>query len=182
MIRKLLFSIWIMVMILSACNLNPKGIETGNAINLIVSTFDQQAPGIIGQNIKIEGIVLHTCKHSGKRMFIVDGNDSMRVEVTAGKDIPSFEEMLIGKRLRILGILKEKKIDQNYLNEWENEINNPEGTKNTNIHRSVKGQFDQSNQDKLDQINSLRNDLKNSKKNYLSFFYIEASKFEEIKK
>ena len=115
-------------------------------------------------------------------MFLVDRNDSVRVEVTAGKDIPKFDEKLVGSRLRVLGVLKEEKIDEKYLNEWENEVKKPEENHDAGVHTGAKGHEDQGTQDKLDQINSLREDLKKSGKDHLSFYSIEASKFEEIKK
>jgi hypothetical protein len=182
MTRKLLFSIGIMVLILSACNMGSKGLDPGDAVKVVVASFEQQAAGIVEKTVVIEGTVLHTCKHGGKRMFLVDRNDSVRVEVTAGKDIPKFDEKLVGSRLRVLGVLKEEKIDEKYLNEWENEVKKPEENHDAGVHTGAKGHEDQGTQDKLDQINSLREDLKKSGKDHLSFYSIEASKFEEIKK
>ena len=182
MARKLIFSIGIMALILSACNMGSKGLDPGNAVKVAVLTFENQAAAIVEKTVIIEGTVLHTCKHSGKRMFLVDGNDSIRVEVTAGKDIPKFDEKLVGSRVRVLGVLKEEKIDEKYLNEWENEVKKPEENHEAGVHTGAKGHEDQGIQDKLDQINALREDLKNSGKDHLSFYTIEASKFEEIKK
>ncbi len=182
MARKLIFSIGILALILSACTISPKGIDPGDAVKVAVATFENQAAGFVEKVVIIEGTVLHTCKHSGKRMFLVDGNDSVRVEVTAGKDIPKFDEKLVGSRVRVLGILKEEKIDERYLNEWENEVKKPVENHDAGVHTGAKGHEDQGVQDKLDQINALREDLKNSGKDHLSFFTIEASKFEEIKK
>jgi hypothetical protein len=102
--------------------------------------------------------------------------------VTAGKDIPKFDEKLIGSRLRVLGVLKEEKIDEKYLNEWENEVKKPLENHAAGVHTGAQGHEDQGTQDKLDQINSLREDLKKSGKDHLSFYSIEADKFEEIKK
>lgn len=182
MARKLSFTIGIMALLLSACTISPKGLDSGDAIKVAVLTFENQAAAIVEKTVIIEGTVLHTCKHSGKRMFLVDGNDSIRVEVTAGKDIPKFDEKLVGSRVRVLGVMKEEKIDERYLNEWENEVKKPVENHDAGIHTGAKGHEDQGTQEKLDQINALRTDLKNSGKDHLSFYTIEASKFEEIKK
>jgi hypothetical protein len=182
MARKLLYSIGLLAFLLSACNLGSKGFDAGDAVKVAVASFEQQAAGIVEKTVVIEGTVLHTCKHGGKRMFLVDGNDSVRVEVTAGKEIPKFDEKLIGSRLRVLGVLKEEKIDEKYLNEWESEVRKPEENHEAGVHSGAKGHEDQGIQDKLDQINALRDDLKKSGKDHLSFYSIEASKFEEIKK
>lgn len=182
MARKLIFSIGIILLVLSACTMRSKGLDPGDAVKVAVLTFENQAAANVEKAVIIEGTVIHTCKHSGKRMFLVDGNDSIRVEVTAGKDIIKFDEKLVGSRVRVLGMLKEEKIDEKYLNEWENEVNKPVENHDAGVHTGAKGHEDQGTQEKLDQINSLRTDLKNSGKDHLSFYSIEASNFEEIKK
>ena len=111
MAKNLLITIGILAFILSSCNMGSGGLDTANAVKVAVASFEHQAAGIVEKTVVIEGTVLHTCKHGGKRMFLVDGNDSVRVEVTAGKEIVKFDEKLIGSRLRVLGILKEEKIE-----------------------------------------------------------------------
>jgi hypothetical protein len=49
------------------------------------------------------------------------------------------------------------------------------------IHTGAKGHESAGVQEKLDQINALRDDLKNSGKDHLSFYSVEADKFIEIK-
>lgn len=180
--KKLLFLSGIIALMLTSCNMGSNGFNNPDAIKVAVATFEQQAATAVEKTVIIEGTVLHTCKHGGKRLFLVDGNDSVRVEVTAGKEIPKFDEKLVGSRLRVLGVLKEERIDERYLNEWENEVKKPEASHETGVHSGAKGHEDQDTQDKLDNINSLRQDLKTSGKDHLSFYSIEASKFEEVKK
>lgn len=148
---------------------------------LTVLTFEKQADSCIEKPVIIEGTVIHLCKHGGKRMFLVDGTDSLRVEVTTGPAIAKFDDALIGSRLRVFGTLKEERIDAKYLNEWEAEVKKPEENHNVGIHTGAKGHEDQGVQDKLDQINALREELKNSGKDHLSNFSIEADKFTELK-
>jgi hypothetical protein len=114
-------------------------------------------------------------------MFIVDGTDSLRVEVTTGPNIVKFDEALVGSRVRIFGTLKEERIDAKYLNEWEAEVKKPEANHDIGIHTGAKGHEDQDAEDKLAQISSLRADLKNSGKDHLSTFSIETAKFIELK-
>ena len=114
-------------------------------------------------------------------MFLVDGTDSIRVEVTTGNNIPKFDESLIGSRVKVLGVLKEERVDAKYLNEWEAEVKKPEANHNVGVHTGAKGHEDQGVQDKLDQINAMRADLKASGKDHLSNFSIEADRFKELK-
>ena len=183
MTRNVLFILF-SIFILSACDHGVKKSEADHSkdtVKMAVQTFDQKADSFINRSVVIEGTVLHTCKHGGKRMFIVNGADSIRVEITAGQDISKFDEALAGSKVRVFGILKEERIDAKYLNEWEAEVKKPEENHNVGVHTGAKGHEDQGVQEKLDQINALREDLKRSGKDHLSFFSIEATKYIEIK-
>ena len=182
MLKKLLLPMGVTSLMLFSCTFSPKGLDSGKAAKVTVSAFEKLAPRLVNKDVLIEGTVSHTCKHGGKRMFLVDGNDSISVEVTTGPDIPKFDEKLVGSRLRILGTLKEEVIDEKYLNEWENEVRKPAENHDAGIHTGAQGHQDQDMQAKLDQINSLRDELKKCGKDHLSFYSIEAGKFEEIKK
>lgn len=180
--------IFIALLIISAfavtsCNSGTKDEQaaTNDTTMLSVLTFSQQADSCIDKPVIIEGTVYHTCKHGGKRMFIIDGTDSIRVEITAGPNINKFDEALAGSRVRVTGILKEERIDTKYLNEWEAEVLKPEEGHETGIHTGVAGHEDHTKDDKLNQIKALREDLANSGKDHLSFFSIEASSYIELK-
>jgi len=146
-----------------------------------VLTFEKQADTLANKPVRIEGTVSHTCKHGGKRLFLVDGTDSVRVKVTTGDNIAKFDESLEGSRVQVIGLLKEERIDNKYLNEWEAELKNPKGSHDAGIHSGAKGHEDEDVKEKLDQINTLRTDLKNSGKDHLSFYSIEAISFTLIK-
>lgn len=150
---------------------------------LTVLTFSQLADSCIDKPVVIEGTVLHTCKHGGKRMFLIGSTDSIRVEITAGPDIVKFDENLVGSKVKVFGMLKEERIDAKYLNEWEAEILKPaEGENHTvGIHTGAKGHEDEGKEDKLNQIKAYREDIKNSGTDHLSFFSIEATSYTEIK-
>lgn len=180
-----LFALFILVMgFLSSCDsgIKEEARDTKNdTIQITVLSFAGQADTLANRQVIIEGTVLHTCKHGGKRMFLVDGSDSIRVKITAGPEITKFDESLVGSRVRVFGTLKEERIDEKYLNEWENEVKNPKENHEAGVHSGAKGHEEETPQDKLANIASLRADLKASGKDHLSFFSIEASKFVEIK-
>lgn len=183
--RHFLLSFVLLVFICISCNQSDKesaGTTNPDTARLYVATFDTTAYHSVDKPVIIEGTVLHTCKHGGKRMFLADGNDSVTVEITTGPDIPKFDESLIGSRVKVTGILKEERIDEKYLNEWEAEVKKPSENHDAGIHTGTKGHQDQAMQEKLDQINSLRDQLKTSRKDHLSNFSIEAISFREIKK
>jgi hypothetical protein len=182
---KKLFSILILsIFFIASCNQGTKensGDNKSDTARLTVLSFDTSAHSYVDKPVIIEGTVLHLCKHGGKRMFLVDGTDSVRVEITAGQDITKFEESLVGSRVRVFGTLKEERIDAKYLNEWENEVKKPVENHEAGIHTGAKGHEDQGVQEKLDQINSYRDEIKKSGTDHLSFYSIEAAKFTELK-
>jgi hypothetical protein len=182
MARKLIPIVLIALILTCSCQTGVKesSEKTADTALLLVASFDSAAPFFVGQAVWIEGTVMHTCKHGGKRMFLADGNDSVLVEVTAGPSIIKFDETLIGSRINLLGILEEERIDEKYLNEWEAEVLNPVENHEAGLHEGTKGHEDQPKSAKLDQINNLRQQLKASGKDHLSFYSIEAVSFEEM--
>ncbi|MDP1623046.1 MAG: OB-fold nucleic acid binding domain-containing protein [Bacteroidales bacterium] len=185
LMTKRLFPLLIVILFaIVACNPGSKdtGSEDKNDTTfLTVLTFQQQADSCIDKPVIIEGTVFHLCKHGGKRLFLVDGTDSIRIEVTTGPNITKFDDALVGSRLRVVGTLKEERIDAKYLNEWEAELTKPEEDHSVGIHTGALGHEDQGVKEKLEQIAELREDIKNSGKDHLSFFSIEADSFIELK-
>ena len=184
MTKRLFPLLMIILFAIVACNQGTKETASktkNDTTRLKVLTFVKQADSCINKPVIIEGTVLHLCKHGGKRMFLVDGNDSVRIEITTGPKIAKFDDALVGSRVRVFGTLKEERIDAKYLNEWEAEVKKPEENHNVGVHTGAKGHEDQGVKEKLDQINGMREDLKNSGKDHLSFFSIEADHFIELK-
>jgi hypothetical protein len=183
MLKKFSGIIVLAFVFLTACNFNAnkEASNPNDTVLITVLTFDTTAHNYVDKPVWIAGTVSHTCKHGGKRMFLADGNDSILVEVTTGPDIVQFDESLIGSRVKVLGTLKELRIDNKYLNEWEAELKKPAENTETGIHTGQKGHEDQSADDKFAQINAYRDQLKQSGTDHLSFYSVEAISFTEVK-
>ncbi len=163
--------------VLVACNSKN---TSSDATKLAINSFDSVAANFVEKAVIIEGTVSHTCKHGGKRMFLIDNADSINVEITAGKDISKFDESLEGKDVVVYGILKEERIDEKYLSQWESELKAKENENHegTGVHTGVKGHEDQGVDAKMQQINDYRKQIADSGKDHLSFYSVEAEKFE----
>jgi hypothetical protein len=59
----------------------------------------------LDKDITIEGNVVHVCKHSGKKMFIVGENPDIRLFITAGEEVPVFPMELLGSTISVSGHL-----------------------------------------------------------------------------
>jgi hypothetical protein len=182
-LRKFAALFILLTAVLVSCKFGNKeeATNTNDTVLITVASFDTSAHSYVDKPVWIEGTVTHTCKHGGKRMFIADGNDSILVEITTGPDIVKFDEALIGSRLKVLGTLKELRIDEKYLNEWEAELKQPVENHDVGVHTGQKGHEDQPVDAKFEQINSYRQQLKDLNTDHLSFYSIEAVSFTELK-
>ncbi len=196
---KNVFAILVVALVLFACGNK----ETKDEITKIdVNEFVENAANYVDQTVSIEGTVIHTCEHGGKKMFISD-DESRKVKITAGEDIPKFEQTLEGSDVIVEGIVKELRIDENYLVEWEMEIKKEEAEEKAELeadtskteevtedaahHAEDEFEHEAEHMDKesheqnnaYKQIEDLRKQIAETEKGYISYFSIECLKFEE---
>ena len=151
-------------------------------VEINLAEFKTKAPELVGKEIAFTGLVDHTCKHSGKRMFLVDKNSDATLKVEAGKNFSRFDEKLTGNMVKVIGLVKEKKVDMDYLNKWEKDIlNKIESNKNLHLgtHENGEKQEDEA-QETLNKIKELKKKLQNSGKEYLSFYSVECVSYKVI--
>lgn len=120
MIKKISIAL-LAVIALIACN-NTKQPAEEEIAQITVQEFMDNAAAYIDKQVKIEGTVAHTCRHGGKKMFIFDENDEQSIKVTASDKIPQFDQSLEGSDVVVTGIVKELRVDEKYLDEWEAEL------------------------------------------------------------
>ncbi|MCD8172387.1 MAG: hypothetical protein LUD76_02840 [Alistipes sp.] len=90
-----------------------------------VYTIDDLMPvagDIVGQDITVRGYVTHTCKHSGKRCFIVGEDQNLSFRVEAKGNIGGFNRELVGSELAITGKLQERRLSEEYLDQLEKDL------------------------------------------------------------
>lgn len=187
-----LFTIIILSTLLS-CNNNQKKTTENNQnkaktveiAQLNIPDFMEFGDKYVGKKISIEGLVEHVCKHTGKRMFIIGNTPEQRVQITAGKNIGTFDVALEGNKVKVQGIVKEKIVDEAYLLKWEQEIKSGNNSENFKIHYGKAGHDEESADEEvkenLQKINALRKQLKEKAVDHLSFYSIECESFEILK-
>jgi len=151
-------------------------------IEIQLAQFKDKAPKLVGKKIVFTGLVDHTCKHSGKRLFLVDKNSDAHLKVEAGKDIKRFDEKLTGNMVKVVGLVKEKKIDLKYLKDWEKDVMNKiEGNKELHLgtHEKAKGNEDEMDET-LNKIKTMKKELKESGKGHLSFYSVECISYDVL--
>ncbi len=175
------------VLVLLSCNNQYKEFKNQKAVVVSTVDFENEAVNLVDQKIALEGTVTHVCKNGGKRFFLGEEN----IKVLASDKVGSFESSLEGSDVIVEGVLREERVDEAFLIEWEAELE--EAVKAQEKEFAHKGEFgyeeaevteaesEDPNAATRKQIQTYRNQLAESGKEYLSFFTVEALKLKEKK-
>ncbi len=104
-----IFTLLIFTAFLSSCGnsanneSSSKPEVTDAAMKVEFASLIEDPDSFIGQNIIIEGKVVHVCTHSGKKLFIVGENPDVRLFISAGEDMPKFPMELLGSEVVVEG-------------------------------------------------------------------------------
>ncbi|PLX09184.1 MAG: hypothetical protein C0598_11985 [Marinilabiliales bacterium] len=191
--RNLLFILIAIAFIAVSCENTPEKAEqkekttevvSNEIVNVTMADFDSLANGLVGKNIALSGLVDHVCTHGGQKMFIVDQNSDARIKVTPNEELAAFNTDLVGETLKITGIVEEMRVDEDYLKEWEEEINQGitgegEGKKESADPKDHGG--NEAATSELDQIARMRAQIAETEKGYLSFYSILSTEYSVYK-
>jgi len=181
---KKLFFFTVLSLALFSCSGNKKQAATSSEVQTSAMT-DSIAPSVqsfeldslmavadqnVDKTVTVVGYVTHTCKHSGKRCFIVGESHSASLRVEAKGDIGGFNRELVGSKLSITGVLKEYKLAQDYINKMEKEV-------------QVKKEDDESAEacdTELNSISNMRKWMKDHNKDYYVIYYMDGMKYDTL--
>lgn len=189
MIKKL-FILFAFFALLTACNSSQDKTSSGENSDqeameetptVSVADFSENTSNYTGKEIKIKGTVSHTCKEGGKRMFIYDESEDNMVKIDASKEIGSFNAELEGNEVIVTGTVVELVVDEDYLNNWENELNDGAAGE-FKIHDGKHGGevTDSVKIETLNKINNYRKEIAESGKDHLSYYSIECKSYEIV--
>jgi len=177
--KKILLPIMVCSLFLYACN-NNKSVQN-EAVPVKLTEIKSQAPELMGKLVSVEGMVAHVCRESGKRLFL--GEESFKVLAT--NKVPTFNVEMEGSDVAITGFLKEDRIDETYLANWEKELE--DGMKvqlkeETHTYDAESKGLDESAvTTQFDQIKGYREQIAAGGKGYISFYSLEVESIKEIK-
>ena len=89
-------------------------VSTGMEVDSLLANADSLAE----KNITVQGICTHTCKHGAKKIFLMGSDDTQTIRIEAG-ELGQFSPDCVNSIVEVNGILKEQRIDENYLVQWE---------------------------------------------------------------
>ena len=75
-------------------------------VTIAPEKFQEYAAENVGKEVEIQGMVVHVCKHGGKKMFIIGEDPEKRVKITASDKVNVFEPEFEGSTIMVVGIIE----------------------------------------------------------------------------
>ena len=146
------------------------------------------AESLTDQEVTIEGVCTHACKHGATKIFLMGSDDTKTIRVEAGTKIGSFKPETVNNLVRITGKLVEQRIDEAYLTEWEAQVKaqtaEKHGTTEQGCASEQKARGEAPANSIEERITNFRQRIADRQakegKNYLSFYYIEGDTYEIV--
>ena len=192
--KKYLVTLIAFVFLFSACENTVKEESTTEEqvvlieeiVPVSISNFEIKAEELVGKQIILSGTVDHICQHGGQKMFIIETGSEGRIKITPDENIAAFNTELEGQNIKVIGIVEEQRIDEEYLREWEEEIMadvDMGDDKGEGLHLGgniEKGGEDADKSEELEKVNNLRQQISESGKDHLSFFSVLCTEYEVV--
>lgn len=179
----------LVVMLLAACGTqNVDNNAADETVALTIAEFDANPDTYVGKTVAFTGTVDHVCRHGGKKMFLMGDTPEERIKVTATDDVVSFPVELEGSQVRVEGVLEEERIDAAYLDDMEVEACSAEKSLAAAKTEAAEGEVAEAAEEEMteeqkaaemEQIKSLRQQVAESEKGYLSFYSLACKSYEE---
>lgn len=126
------------------------------------------ADQLVDKTVTVKGSVTHTCKHSGKRCFIVGDNENVSMRVEAKGNIGGFNRELVGSELAITGVVKERRLTKEYIDQYEKDVNEKKVKEDGSAETC---------QAELANISEMRDWMKKNNKDYYAIYYMDGEEF-----
>lgn len=151
---------------------------------LEIDSLLANAENLAGQEVTIEGVCTHTCKHGAKKIFLMGSDDTQVIRVEAGT-LGAFDPKCVNSIVRVTGTLKEQRIDEAYLQNWEAQLKaqaaekHGTGEAGCDSEKKARGETANSPEARIADFRAKIADRKaETGKEYLSFYFMEADSYE----
>ncbi len=144
-------------------------VEEVKIVSLTPDDFLDKAKALIDKEVLITGTVDHTCKHGGKKMVIFGEDADKTVKIYAAGEVDKFGIELEGGEVAVKGIVKEMRIDEDYMADWEKETREHHGDNADELA------------EELEKIAKFREKIAATEEGYISNFSIDCISYEVVK-
>ena len=145
-----------------------------------------KASGLVEQEVTIEGVCTHTCSHGAKKMFLVGSDDTKTLRIEAG-ELGAFDTKVVNNVVTVKGVIKEERIDEAYLVDWENRLKNQteekhgneEGEGGCDTEKNARGETANTAEGRIADFRAkIAAEKEATGKEYLSFYHVVATSYE----
>jgi hypothetical protein len=145
-----------------------------------------KASGLVEQEVTIEGVCTHTCSHGAKKMFLVGSDDTKTLRIEAG-ELGAFDTKVVNNVVTVKGIVKEERIDEAYLVDWETRLKNQteekhgneEGEGGCDTEKNARGETANTAEGRIADFRAkIAAEKEATGKEYLSFYHVVATSYE----
>lgn len=176
---------------LTACHSNTKQndaekAETETAVSTAMEIDDvlAKADSLVNTEFTIQGVCTHTCAHGATKIFLMGSDDTKTIRVEAG-ELGSFDKNCVNSLVQVTGKLEEQRVDEAYLQQWEEKLKNQTDEKHGNgkagcdSEKKARGETAGTPEERIKDFRTKIADRKAKEgKDYLSFYYFVAKKYE----
>ena len=92
--------------------------EQATSSALEIDSLLANAESLAGQEVTIEGVCTHTCKHGARKIFLMGSDDTQVIRVEAGT-LGAFDPKCVNSIVRVTGTLREQRIDEALWKKWK---------------------------------------------------------------
>lgn len=161
----------LLILLLAIYACTPSSTNNATHTAQLVDNILEGAEELTDSIIYIKGHVTHTCKHSGRRCFIIGSNDDLSIRVEAGGKITGFDRELEGHTIIVKGILKERRLSTEYINDYEEQLKEQAISEDGSA---------ESCSSEMKNINDMRAWMKEKGKDYYAIYYLDGMEYEIV--
>lgn len=173
----------------TSCNNRQKNSEVTATIEqtsdaLEIDELLANASSLAGTEVIVEGICTHACKHGATKIFLMGSDDTQTIRVEAAK-LGSFDMKCVNSIVRVSGTLKEQRVDEAYLQQWEARLKSAsaekhgEGEAGCSTEKKARGETAATPEARIADFRAKIAQRQAAEgKPYLSFYYMEAAAYE----
>lgn len=141
---------------------------------------------LTNQQVVIEGICTHICSHGGRKIFLMGSDDTKIIRIEAA-ELGAFDQKCVNSIVKVGGILREERIDEEYLKQWEERIatntadEHGDDESGCNTEKAARGETGNTAAERIADFRTkiaARNAAEG--KEYLSFYFVEALAYEVV--
>lgn len=165
-------------------NVSEATTEQTTSSALEIDSLLANAENLVNKEVTIQGVCTHTCKHGAKKIFLMGSDDTQVIRVESG-ELGAFDPKCVNSMVRVTGTLKEQRIDEAYLQNWEAQLkaqaaeNHGTGEAGCDSEKKARGETANTPEARIADFRAKIADQKTKNgKEYLSFYFMEATSYE----